>query len=125
MTPLPAFVFPVCVAAGILMVAAGVPLFLRRIPPNPFYGVRIASTLGNDRVWYEINARAGRDLIGIGTVYLVLLGLAARFGEAWPPALRVVGPLAVLVAGLMIDTVTLLHAARRLDDDRPTAQHGP
>jgi uncharacterized membrane protein len=118
MTPLPSFVVPLCVAAGVLLVAAGIPLSQRRIPPNPFFGIRLASTLGNDRLWYEVNARAGRDLVGIGTVYLILLGLAARFGASWPPALRVVGPLAVLVVGLMIDTVVLMRTARRLDDRR-------
>lgn len=114
MTPFPSFVLPVCVAAGILLVAAGIPLSMRRIPPNPFFGIRLASTLGNDRVWYDINARTGRDLVGIGTVYLVLLGLAARFGQSWPPAFRVLGPLAFLVIGLMIDSIVLMRAARRL-----------
>lgn len=117
---LPSFVVPVCVAAGVLLVAAGVPLCLRRIPPNPLYGVRLASTRRDDRAWYDVNAQAGRDFIVIGILYLLLLALALRFGQTWIPAFRVLVPLAVLVVGLMVDTITLGRAASRF-----SAEHKP
>lgn len=120
--PIPSFVVPLCFAAGLLLFAAGIPLYLRRIPPNPLYGIRVRSTMSDERIWYDINARAGRDLMVIAAVYLGLLGLAALYAASWDPALRVLGPLVVLVLGLMIDTTVLMRAARRLDVEDPAAK---
>jgi len=117
MTPLPSFVVPLCFAAGVLLMVAGIPLYLRRIPPNPLYGVRLRATR-DERIWYEINARAGRDLIVLGAVYLGLLGFAMLFGGSWIPAFKVLGPLLVLLVGLIADTIMLMGAASRLAGDR-------
>ena len=57
----PAFVVVICFASGLLLIAAGIPLWLGRVPPNALYGVRFASTLSDDGIWYEINARCGRN----------------------------------------------------------------
>lgn len=116
-TPLPPFIMPLCVTAGVLLIVAGIPLYLRRIPPNLLYGVRLRATR-DENIWYEINARAGRDLVVIAAVYLGLLGFAMRFGQSWIPAFKVLGPLAVLVAGLIADTIMLTAAAARLAADR-------
>jgi uncharacterized membrane protein len=121
MSPLPSFVIPVCFAAGVVLMALGVPLYLRRVPPNPVYGIRVRATRVDDRIWYEVNARAGRDLIVIAAVYLATLALAVRLGESWIPAFRVLGPLAVLVVGLIADTVILMATAKRLAGDHSTA----
>lgn len=53
---------------GLLFVALGYPLVLRRIPPNPFYGFRTPRTMkpGNERIWYEANAYTGRLLQWVG-----------------------------------------------------------
>jgi len=59
-------------------------------------------------------------------VYLGLLALALRFGHTWIPAFRVLGPLAVLVGGLMVDTVTLGRAVSRLSaEPRTTTGSAP
>jgi uncharacterized membrane protein len=125
-TSLPWFVIPLLVATGIVLIAAGIPLYLRRVPPNLFYGARFASALRDEEVWYELNARAGRDLVVVGAIYLVLLVVAIRGGNAWPIEVRVLVPLVILVIGLMVDTILLGLASRRLSSDhRPKAGKSP
>jgi len=113
-TTIPTFVVVICFASGVLLIAAGIPLWLRRVPRNALYGVRFASTLSDDRIWYEINARCGRDLVGIGAGYLALLGAAFLFGRSWIVPLRVLGPTVILVVALVVNTIQLSRAATRL-----------
>jgi len=115
-TPIPAFVVVICFASGVLLIALGIPLWLRRVPRNAVYGVRFASTLADDRIWYEINARCGRDFVAIGAGYLVLLSGALLFGRSWMMPIRLLGPTVVLVVALMVDTVLLGRVARDLAD---------
>ena len=110
----PAFVVVICFASGLLLIAAGIPMWLRRVPPNALYGVRLASTLSDDRIWYEINARCGRNLVGIGTGYLGLLILALAFGHSWSIALRLLAPTTLLVVALIVNTIQLSRASTRL-----------
>ena len=111
---IPTFVVVICVASGVLLIAAGIPLWLRRVPRNALYGVRFASTLSDDRIWYEINARCGRDLAGIGAGYLVLLAAALLFGHSWIMPFRLLGPTVVLVVALIVNTILLSRASTRL-----------
>jgi uncharacterized membrane protein len=63
---------------AVLLAGLGVPLLLRKVPPNPWYGVRLPCTFADRRVWYAVNARAGRDFLAIGAAVLALdLGLPA------------------------------------------------
>jgi uncharacterized membrane protein len=92
------------VASGLILVAAGVPLMRRRVPPNRWYGVRLRATLADERVWYAVNERSGRDLIVVGvTVALVALGAPFALPH-WLPELRVLAVAIVLVVGLAIVT---------------------
>ena len=89
-------------------------MWLRRVPRNALYGVRFASTLSDDRIWYEINARCGRALVVIGAGYLALLTGAFLLGRSWSMPLRLLGPTVVLVVALIVNTITLSRAAARL-----------
>jgi uncharacterized membrane protein len=113
-TTIPTFVPVICVASGLLLIAAGIPLWLRRVPRNALYGVRFASTLSDDQIWYEINARCGRDLVGIGAGYLVLLAAALLFGRSWSIAFRLLGPTLILVVALIVNTILLSRAGIQL-----------
>ena len=115
---IPTFVVVICVASGVLLIAAGIPLWLRRVPRNALYGVRFASTLSDDRIWYEINARCGRDLVGIGAGYLALLAAALLFGHSWIMPFRLLGPTVVLVVALIVNTILLSRASTRLLAER-------
>jgi uncharacterized membrane protein len=47
----------------LLMILVSVPMVMRRVPPNAFYGFRTPKTLSNPQIWYEANRRAGVNLI--------------------------------------------------------------
>jgi uncharacterized membrane protein len=55
---------------GLVLFAVGVPLLQGWIPRNRWAGFRTTKTLSNDRVWYEANRVAGRDLIIAGAVVM-------------------------------------------------------
>lgn len=52
--------------AGLLLAAAAAPMMRRKVGPNPLYGLRVKATFADERVWYEANARSGRDLFVFG-----------------------------------------------------------
>jgi len=52
--------------AGLLLAGVSVPMIMRIIPPNPFYGFRLPKTMNNPEIWYEINAYSGRWLFAAG-----------------------------------------------------------
>ncbi len=51
---------------GLLLAGLSVPLILQKIPPNGFYGLRVRSTMENPKLWYKVNAYAGRRLLVVG-----------------------------------------------------------
>lgn len=59
-------------AAGLLLAGLSLPLIRRRVKPNALYGLRVPATLADESVWYEANARSGRDLLSVGLVLLML-----------------------------------------------------
>jgi uncharacterized membrane protein len=113
-TPVPTFVVVICFASALVLIVAGIPLWLRRVPRNAFYGVRFASTLSDDRIWYEVNAQCGRNLVVIGAGYLLLLMAAFYFGRAWIMPFRLLGPTVVMVVALIVNTIVLARAAATL-----------
>ena len=62
------WLFIISVALSALFVGIAIPLVLRRIPPNRWYGLRVPATLTDERVWYEANVVAGWDFIRVGVV---------------------------------------------------------
>jgi len=72
------------VALGVGMMGIAIPLILRRVRPNLWYGFRVPATLNNEQVWYETNAYAGRGLFAVGAV-----GVVAALGLGRVPGLDV------------------------------------
>ena len=85
------------VLSAILLVLLAVPLWLRRVPPNRFYGVRTRATLADEERWYDVNAHSGRDLALAGALQLLGLFLMDAVGARWPEELR-----ALASAGLLV-----------------------
>jgi uncharacterized membrane protein len=63
-----------------MFVGLGAPLKRRKVRPNWVYGFRTPATLRDERLWYEVNARTGEDLIGIGLSLGVLVGALFALG---------------------------------------------
>lgn len=57
---------------GLLFIALGVPLLRRRVKPNIWYGLRSPETLADERLWFDANARLGRNQILLGCGLLIL-----------------------------------------------------
>ena len=47
---------------GLLFFILALPLWLRLVPMNSFYGVRLPSTFASDERWYDVNAVFGKHL---------------------------------------------------------------
>ena len=48
--------------SGLLFFFLSLPLIYRKVPMNPYYGVRIKASFESDQRWYEINAYGGRQM---------------------------------------------------------------
>jgi hypothetical protein len=70
------------------------PLALRLIPQNPWYGVRVREAYASDTSWYAVNQVGGLALIGAS---LVWLGAAAYAPRRYVKAIGVVTVLLTLV----------------------------
>lgn len=82
------------VVVGLVFIGLGIPLVQRRIPQNRWYGFRVAKTFSSERIWYDANEVAGRDLIVAGAV--VAITAAAT------------GTLASRLDGVPIETINLV-----------------
>src|ERR1700685_2478935 len=54
------------VLSGLLLAAISIPLILRKIGPNPWYGFRVRKTLDDPAVWYPVNAYSAKRLLAVG-----------------------------------------------------------
>ena len=93
------------VGTGFLFVVLSLPLIARRVPPNALYGLRVPATFADEEVWYEANARSGRDMLRLGVALIVLALVLPLTGIAlgvyalvWA-AVSVVGALLMAVVG--------------------------
>src|SRR5437867_2473940 len=59
-------------AIGPVLSVLSIPLILRWIPQNRFYGFRIPATSRNRSVWYDANALCGRHMLLLGLLMLLL-----------------------------------------------------
>lgn len=60
------------IACGAFQMAVTVPMIRRRVKPNPTYGFRIPKTLGDEQVWYDANACAGRMMFASGAAQVIV-----------------------------------------------------
>ena len=59
-------------AVGLLLIGLAIPLIRRRVKPNGLYGLRVPATFADEWVWYEANARSGRDLAILGAMQIAI-----------------------------------------------------
>ena len=102
---------------GLVSVVVGLPLARRSVRPNRWYGLRVPATFADEHVWYEANAVAGRDLMLLGAV-LLLVALGLPRVAAIPRVAYAVTCTIVLVIGSMISMVRGWRLANRLLRER-------
>ena len=98
--------------AGVVVVGVSIPLILRRIPMNGFYGVRIPKSFVSDDNWYAINAYGGRFLALAGAIISVI-GLIIRFRPLTGEAAIVVAAVVPAII-LVLSIIPVLMFARHL-----------
>src|SRR3954465_13437759 len=59
---------------GLLFTALSLPLMLKKVPPNNWYGFRTPKTLSDEKIWYEANRISAQGMALVGVV-LILLSL--------------------------------------------------
>ena len=69
-------------ALGPVLILFSIPMILRWVPQNRFYGFRIPATIRNKSVWYDANALCGRHMFLLG---VLMVGLEFLL----PPAIRI------------------------------------
>ena len=106
---IPDLLFP---AVGLLLVALGWPLARRRIRPNRWYGLRLPATFASERIWYEANAVAGRDMMLLGSV-VGIVGLALPLAGLQDSLVPVICA-AILAVGALAATLRGWRLANRL-----------
>lgn len=77
-----------------------IPLMLRWIPRNRFFGLRVASTLNSDSLWYDANALIGRHSLLLGVAMVALEFVLPR--TLLVPVLGTVGTIG-FVAMIVLD----------------------
>lgn len=64
----------VLLGLALLIAVISVPLLLRKVPPNHWYGVRIPASFVSTENWYAINEFGAKRLLGLALA-LVIVGL--------------------------------------------------
>jgi len=70
-------VLVVSILIGVLIFALGVPLAMRRIGPNAWYGFRVGRALEDESAWFAANAASGRCLAFTGAAIILAATLNA------------------------------------------------
>jgi hypothetical protein len=76
------------VGLPVLVFITGIPLALRLVPPNRWYGFRTAATLSSPEAWYPINAATGVALVAAGALGGIVVLLLSQGVIALKPTLR-------------------------------------
>jgi uncharacterized membrane protein len=95
-----------CLYAGIgaLFVALAVPLVMRRVGPNRWYGFRVPETLIERGIWYEANAYAGRSLLWLGIVVIFVAFLLYWVPGVSPGEYKATC-LVILMVGIVVNLI--------------------
>ena len=66
------------VGLAAVMILLGIPLLMRKIPMNRWYGARFKKSFESEENWYRINAYSAKQLI-LWSFPLMILGMATLF----------------------------------------------
>lgn len=73
------FIIPTVVSCmGLLLFALSLPLWLRLVPINPLYGVRVPSTMSSSARWFDVNAHFGKHLFN-WSLLVIVAGIAGFY----------------------------------------------
>jgi len=101
-SPLTGFMLAQVVVWG-LCIGLAVPLMLRWVKPNCWYGFRTRKTFSDERIWYEANAYTGRRLLEL-SIFEILAAVLLYFvpGFCANPEAYMQTTTVLMVGGLLI-----------------------
>ena len=105
---------------GIASIAVSVPLILRRVPMNRWYGVRTRRAFASDEAWYEINAFGGRAFFLFG-LFLVAVAWFGRDVLPDPRDALAAVMMAVPAVALLVVLLAVRWFSRRFPEGSPRA----
>ncbi|MBN2390677.1 MAG: SdpI family protein [Anaerolineae bacterium] len=88
------------VCSGLLLMGLSIPLLLRRVKPNWWYGFRTPKTLDDECIWYESNAYAGKWLL-IASIIHTVVSLVLYFVPAFRANLLVYATTCGIIFGVV------------------------
>ena len=89
---------------GITSIVVSIPMMLRWVPMNRWYGVRTRKAFASDENWYEINAFGGKAFFLFG-LFLVAVAWFGR--DVLPDPRDLLAPFAMAVPALALLVVLL------------------
>ena len=89
------------ILVGILEIIMGIPLLLKKVKPNRFYGFRLPKTLSNNEIWYKSNKYVGRDFVIMGII-ITLISLVMLMAIDVVPIILIVYIGATMLIGSVI-----------------------
>lgn len=57
---------------GLLLLLVAIPLLLKKVPPNRWYGFRVSATLKDPALWYQANVYIAKYISGIGVILMAV-----------------------------------------------------
>jgi uncharacterized membrane protein len=87
---------------GLLLIGLSIPLIRGQVPPNSWYGFRTRLTLDNAEIWYPVNTWAGRRLLVVGVVTVIMALSNPLIPESALPAYSLLISVFLVVAVLLI-----------------------
>ncbi len=99
---------------GLMTTVLAVPLMLRKVPMNYWYGVRTRTAFASEENWYAVNAHGGKVLLLFG---LLLTGFALATWSVAPPPQSPWAP--VYVGAPLLGLVPVLWRIRRFGASLP------
>jgi len=71
---------------GITFIIISIPGILEKVPPNRWYGFRVAKTFSDERIWYAANRVMGIDMLIAGLLIVAGAIVTAKLVR-WDPRL--------------------------------------
>lgn len=90
----------VLILLGTAAALAALPLLLRLVRPNRYYGIRVKAAFSSEQAWYDINAFGAKRLLVFAATVAVLGFALNAYPQApfWLPIACLVSALFVLLA---------------------------
>jgi uncharacterized membrane protein len=101
---------------GFLFIGMGIPLILEKVPPNRWYGLRVAKTLSSERIWYPANRVAGYDLLLVGIAIATNAVITGLFFDRLGSTTTNTIDLALFIGALLVAVVHSFLNLNRLSE---------